>query len=322
MPVSMFPQSRSAGLAGLLGLLVGAVALAPLATATVLFAPKPAFPERPIAVTVEGHAEHYLLYAPPADPKLARPLLIALHGFLGTGANIARMSRLSAEANLHDLVVAYPSGAWWSWGTAPHDGRWASDLALLKAVMRDVSTRVRIDPARIYLAGFSAGGFMAQSVACRGALPVAGVAVVASNLFDSAARACPNPAPVPFLVIHGTEDPVVPYQGSESWAGHIMSVRETLDFWANANGCRGPLVEAAAASADPDVEVRHEFATGCPKGHATEALVLEGAGHDWPGGEFGFPAFVVGRASAALDASAAMLDFLLRYSRGDLARAR
>ena len=33
----------------------------------------------------------------------------------------------------------------------------------------DVAARVQIDPRRVYLVGFSAGGFMAQALACSGA---------------------------------------------------------------------------------------------------------------------------------------------------------
>jgi polyhydroxybutyrate depolymerase len=268
-----------------------------------------------MVLQVDGTERSYLLEAP-GRFAVARPLIIALHGWLGSGSAIEEMSRLSEAAYRQGLVVAYPDGVWRSWGVSPTEPKWVADAAFLKAVVRDVSARVRIDPRRVYLVGFSAGGFMAQALACTGEMPVAGLAVVSSNLFAEAAEACGHPPAVPFLLVHGTADPMVPYQGGSTARGQMLSIPDTMAYWARANGCAGPLAELSQASADPGVAVVREVATRCAAGGAAEAWLLEGGGHDWPGTTAWLPSFIVGQRSDAVDATRVVLDFLLRPNTG------
>jgi polyhydroxybutyrate depolymerase len=281
------------------------------AAAATLALPGEADPGLRIALEVGGAVRSYILHAPPPGSIGPRPLLIALHGWLGTGAGLARMTNLSEAADRRGVAVAYPDGKWWAWGVGPSDPGWSRDSSFLQAVVRDASARLQIDPARVYAVGFSNGGFMAQALACLGELKLAGVAVVSSNLFETAASACHQPAAVPYLLIHGTSDPVVPFGGGSTWKGEMLSIPDTMRFWATANGCDGRFARKAVASADPGVTVIRDEATGCRKGGAAEAWLLQGGGHDWPGRDTGFPSFLVGRASEAVDATTLVLDFLL-----------
>ncbi|CAH2600911.1 conserved protein of unknown function [Rhodovastum atsumiense] len=275
---------------------------------------------RRVVLQIGDRQRSYVLQAPPKATG-ARPLVVALHGWLGTGEGLEEMSGLSEAALRRGFTVAYPDGVWRAWGVSPTEAKGIADAAFLKTLVADVAARMPVDPKRIYLVGFSAGGFMAQSLACSGEMKVAGVAVVASNLFATAASACPHPPAVPFLVIHGTADPMVPYGGGETPRGTILSIPETLAYWAQANGCAGPFTRAPATSADPVVPVLRESAMNCPAGRAVEALLLEGGGHDWPGTAAWLPSFIVGQRSDAVNATGAILDFLLRGQDGSRSAA-
>jgi polyhydroxybutyrate depolymerase len=317
VPVDGRPRRRRLTVGLLLrlsGVLVGLWTFAAAATLVLPGSSDP--PGMRIALEVGGAMRSYILHAPPLSGSIGqRPLLIALHGWLGTGAGLARMTDLSDAAARRGVAVAYPDGRWWAWGVGPSDPGWSRDTAFLQAVVRDVSARIQVDPGRVYAVGFSNGGFMAQALACLGEVKLAGVAVVASNLFETAASACHEPASVPYLLIHGTSDPVVPFGGGSTAKGEMLSIPETMRFWAAANGCAGPFARHAIVSADPGVAVIRDAATGCKGGGAAEAYLLEGGGHDWPGRGTGFPAFLVGRASEAVDATSVILDFLLNRHR-------
>ena len=156
-----------------------------------------------VSVVSGGEPRSYKLVAPPGDDGGPRPLVIALHGWLGTPEQMARMSGLSAAAARFGFAVVYPEGDWRSWGINQSSPRGATDAAFLADVVADVSARIPVDRARITAVGFSNGGFMAQALACSGRVRLAGVAVVASGLAASAAAGCRPGVAVPFLLIEG-----------------------------------------------------------------------------------------------------------------------
>jgi polyhydroxybutyrate depolymerase len=269
-----------------------------------------------VGVVTGGQPRSYLLVAPNGDDGVPRPLVIALHGWLGTPDQMARTSGLSSAAASRNFAVVYPRGDWRSWAADQSSARGVSDAAFLAQVVADVSTRIRIDPSRVYAVGFSNGGLMAQALACSGRVRLAGVAVVASGLAAPAVAACAPVGPVPFLLIQGTGDPVIPANGTDTREGHILSAAETLAFWATRNHCDG-FELATAASREPGMTVMRAIGQKC-RGGDTEGWFINGGGHDWPGGESGYPEFVVGRKTFAIDATSVVLGFLLRQGAGAL----
>ncbi len=264
-----------------------------------------------VGILSRGEPPSYKLVAAQGGDSPPRPLVIALHGWLGTPEQMARMSGLSAAAATLGVIVVYPEGDWRSWGIDHASPRGATDAAFLAGVVRDVSARTAVDPSRIYAIGFSNGGFMAQALACSGRVRLAGVAVVASGLAETAASSCRPGGAVPFMLIHGTDDPVVPVDGTDTGEGRILPVSETLEFWAVENGCHG-FEQMMASSREPGIVIRREQGRRC-RGD-TEAWFIEGAGHDWPSGDVGYPAFLIGRATSAIDATSVILGFLLRQA--------
>ena len=260
-----------------------------------------------------GEQRSYVLVAPP-DEAAPRPLVIALHGWLGTPEQMATMTGFSPQAARRGFAVAYPAGEWRSWGIDQDGRRGAADAAFLARLVADVSARVKVDPARIYVAGFSNGGFMAQALACSGQLRLAGIAIVASGLAAPEAGECDAGAAVPFLLIQGTGDPVVKVDGTGRGPNRILPAWRTLAFWAAKNGCDG-FGQMKAASAEAGVSIMHAVGLHCRRAD-TEAWFVQGAGHGWPGSSFAYPAFVVGRQSHSLDATSIVLDFLLRQKIG------
>ena len=261
-----------------------------------------------------GEPRSYQLVAAPAGNGAPRPLLIALHGWLGTPGQMARMTGLSAAATRLGFVVVYPKGDWRSWGIDASSRRGAADAAFLADMVADVAGRVAIDPARISVAGISNGGFMAQALACSGRVRLAGIAVVGSALAASAAGACAAGVAVPFLLIAGTDDPIVPVNGTGDGETRILPANETLAFWATANRCHG-FDFAGAESREPGVTILRAIGRAC-RGGDTEGWLVQGGGHGWPGGDMFYPEFLVGHRTAAIDATSVVLAFLARQTAG------
>ena len=127
------------------------------------------------------------------------------------------------------------------------------------------------------------------------------------------ARAAQRAAETTLTLIEGTDDPVVPVNGTGTGEGHILPANETLAFWATGNRCNG-FDLAGAESREPGVTILRAIGRQC-RGGDTEGWFIQEAGHGWPGSDVGYPEFLVGgRRTSAIDATSVVVDFLLRQA--------
>jgi polyhydroxybutyrate depolymerase len=124
--------------------------------------------------------------------------------------------------------------------------------------------------------------------------PVAGVIGVDS---------CEPTRPLPVIQFHGTSDTLVPYEGS-TISGY-PSVAETIDGWAERNGCAGGDLELVSENGDS----RCEQVPGCPDDAPVMVCTVEDGGHTWPGGT---PVPILGKTTQDLDANAVMWELFSR----------
>ncbi|MDQ4070264.1 MAG: hypothetical protein M3203_12470, partial [Actinomycetota bacterium] len=149
----------------------------------------------------------------------------------------------------------------------------------------------RVDRQRVFATGFSNGAMFVHRLAMARPDLVAAIAPVAGTI----ARPLLDPGPqaaVPGVMIHGTADRMVPYEGgpvggpSES-RGEVASVEETAARWRAANRCDDELEEETLPHRDENDPTRVRLATwraARPDGaDVVVATVVEG-GHTWPGG--------------------------------------
>ena len=187
------------------------------------------------------------------------------------------------------------------------------DVGFLSRVIDIAVGGYGADASRVYAAGLSNGGFMAQRLACQLSDRIAAVGVVAAALRNGLATACSGGTPRPISFIVGSADPIVPYAG----AGNIRSADATLAFWAARNGC---IASAAIINDLPDstadgTTVRQTIHQVCGSGRDVIRYTVNGGGHAWPGGWQYLPVSVIGKTSTDISASATLLDFFARYTR-------
>lgn len=190
----------------------------------------------------------------PSDlsPGERRPLLLFLHGLGGSGSDAFQDIGLDDIGRRHRVFVVAPDG------TADGEGRrfWnasnsccnlerlpVDDLARLRALIDAWRARPDVDPNRVYVIGFSNGGFMAHQLACHLSDRLAGIASLA-GAGPSSGATCAVSSPLLVIQVHGDHDPVVRYEGgrvfdSPDLAPH-PSASETIKQWARRLGCRGP----------------------------------------------------------------------------------
>lgn len=259
----------------------------------------------------------YWLALPPVAvaPEGPLPILVALHGGGGKPGQFARNSGLAEAALARGFAVVLPAGSGrlgrLSWnaghccGAAARAG--VDDLAFLDAVIADA--RARLGPAGagpVFLAGMSNGAMMAQAYAAARPGAVAGVAAVSGT--PDLARFAPRAA-VPLLILHGTADENVPFEGGLGRRSRsktpFHSVRATLEanlaLW-HPLGAAGPLHRTLPGKGP----LRATEDLWTLAGHPVLSLVtIEGGAHAWPGGR----AEARRAGASGIEANRLILDF-------------
>ena len=271
----------------------------------------------PVSETLKsgGDLRNYWLVRPEGLEKTKpAPLLMVLHGSAGSGEDMMTVTRRGFErlADKEKFVVVYPDALERRWND---QGGTVDDVGFLLAIVDKLVADGLVDKNRIYVAGISNGGMMAQRLACEQAERIAGIATVAGGLSEPLQATCKPTRPLPVLVIHGTEDPIVPWAGGAVAGfedfGKVLSARETAKFWAANNRCGDGGVIAAEPDRDPKdgTRVKMEVFASCPAGAAVKLAAVEGGGHTWPGGYQYLPERFIGRTSQDVDANMLIWDF-------------
>src|SRR5690606_902868 len=87
------------------------------------------------------------------------------------------------------------------------------DIGFLRSLVGELAGRYPVDDKRVYVAGFSNGGFMAQRLACDAPGLFAAFASVGAAGYGGQPSICGDSEPVSILFMHGTEDGIVPFTG-------------------------------------------------------------------------------------------------------------
>jgi polyhydroxybutyrate depolymerase len=276
------------------------------------------------ALVYQGIKRPFLIHIPENLPdEKPAPLVLVLHGGGGTPAAVARLTRFSALADTAGFIVVYPQAVNRHWNDGRNVSRFRShrqqidDTGFLAALIDTLSRRLKIDPSRVYACGISNGGMMCQRLGIELAHRLAAIATVAAALPENLLDRFHPRAPLSVLMLHGTADPVVPYEGGpvglNTQRGRVIGVEQTARLWAESNRCLFPPVETViSGSADSATVVRLTFPSGRD---GTEVILYRiiGAGHIWPGGAKRHP--LLGQYVATINATRIIWDFFRRHTR-------
>lgn len=279
-----------------------------------------------------GYDRVYRVYAPAGLDKAKKyPLLFVLHGGGGTGRGMTRLARGGFEklADAHGALLAYPDAVDKNWNDGRGDpGRKSQregvdDVAFLSAVASEIGKKYPADPARVYSAGISNGAMMSHALACRAADKFAAVAPVAGAMPALLAPACSPARPVPVLIISGTDDPLVHWEGGDVTGpygrkklGRILSAEKSRDHWLGKNSCDADKKEVTKLDADgkDGTSVTREVYASCAGGAVVDFIRIDGGGHTWPRGLQYRREKVIGRTSRELDATQEIWEFFMKHS--------
>ncbi len=261
----------------------------------------------------------YRLYVPASYDGRPAPLVVMLHGCTQSAADFAAGTRMNEAAEAQGCLVAWPeqvaaanASRCWRWFEASEQGR-GGEPALVAGITREVMAEYAVDPARVYVAGLSAGGAAAAVLGAAypelyAAIGVhSGLACGAARDTASALAAMRQPRPgragagraIPAIVFHGDADSTVHPGNADAVVAQVGGAGEGWTRRVEHGRVPNGRAWERVCHAGPD------------RVCVVEQWTVSGAGHAWSGGS------AAGSYTdpKGPDASGEMLRFFLEHPR-------
>ena len=254
----------------------------------------------PLASASTGDARHtytnaagsrsYVVHVPaglPGHPAL----VVVLHGCGYDAVKMAAFTGFSALADQKRFVVAYPeqpasiSAGCWDWFHSSDQQRDAGEPSIIAGITRQVAAALSVNPRRIYVAGHSAGGYMADIMAVAYPDLYAAVGIVGGGPYattaDTSGRT-PDVSglesyqemggrarPVPAFIAQGTYDCVDPYPAAVAAVAQWLNT----DDWADDGLLNGSVSRVPASTATYGVGPQDVPAVNTEQSYCSPATV-------------------------------------------------
>jgi polyhydroxybutyrate depolymerase len=227
----------------------------------------------------------YLLYQPASPPAGKPALMIALHAGYSSAAAMESLTGFDGLADKDGFVVAYPEAenGIWHLGCCDAERESPDDVEFISALIDHLVATANIDPARVYVTGFSVGAGMAYRLACELSSQVVGMGSVGG--YEYLSKPCAPQHPVTIYEIHGTKD----YYGGSCGGttesdegcgfgdtGYIPSVLQLNAQWRGADGC------PTTALASTFGAIAEQTWEPCLEGSGVRLDTIENGTHCWP----------------------------------------
>ncbi len=254
----------------------------------------------------DGYDRTYDVYLPNNKSNRLMPMVLLLHGHFGDADVMTGENNKKAPykvwmdiADREGWVLLIPGGEFGSdnkrgWNdcrantlTNPS----TNDVLFLKSLIRTISAKYPINKKRIYAHGTSNGGMMMFRLAIESANIFKAVTSVVAAMpeISECREALAN---MPIMVINGTRDPLVPYNGGKigrkrdqnQGRGSVASTADTIQYWVKNNGVNPrPKVRMLANKNKRDRSIiRVESYTGGRNNSEVLLYKVIGGGHTEP----------------------------------------
>lgn len=272
-------------------------------------------------VDADGQVYPTEVYRPADAGSAPVPAVIDLHGLDSNGPAQAALSGFRRLADSEGFVVAEPSGpvgplGVTGWEIAALDEARRNDIGAMTRLIESLVDEHCVDPERVFVAGYSNGGFLAAELGCSPGVEVAAVAAIAG--FHAPPECERN---VPTLVMHGTADPIVPLGPN----GTSLIVDDTTPEPVKellSSSIEGEVAASAADAGCESAPTSSKLAPtitklnyeGCSDAAAHELMLIDGGGHTWPGAAPTADADFVGPTTSELDATSTAWKFFVAHT--------
>ncbi|MGD2247480.1 MAG: alpha/beta fold hydrolase [Candidatus Methanofastidiosia archaeon] len=288
-------------------------------------------PEDTQSLVVDGITRTYSINVPRAcTESVPVPLVIALHGGGGSSNNMANLTAFNAVSDTYGFIVVYPNGIENHWNDGRNLEKYKTqkddidDVHFISVLIDVICEQYTIDKNSIYVTGISNGAMMSCRIACELSEKIAAIAMVVGSMPAHLVDTCAPASPVSVLLIAGTNDPLVPFEGGEITLGgqkygEVKSMYDTVHYWVEHNGCSETPEVTWLPDINPDdgCRVRRDIYTNGKNGTEVMFYCIEGGGHTWPGGPQYAAVRIIGKTCYDFDASEIIWRFFDEHHKVD-----
>lgn len=224
-----------------------------------------------------------------------------LHGGEQKAVDFATGTGMNQLADRHTFLVAYPQQSreanrdgLWNWFRSADQRAGEGEPSILAGITAQIQRDYVVDPARVFVAGLSAGAAMAAIMAVAYPQLYAGVGVHSGLAYGAATDVGTammammtggtgtKGAALPLIVFHGDSDSIVAVANVESL------VVASLSEWGLPTR-KADRVSSTTTTIEPDGARPHTRTvhTATDGRVAIEAWIVHGGGHAWSGGTAG-----------------------------------
>lgn len=204
-------------------------------------------------------------------------LLLAFHPSGGNGKDMQSFTYFDQMSN--EYIVAYPDSEQVEWNEGCNCNiahrLGADDLGFTSLIITDIQSRHNVLQGEVYAAGYSQGGLFVQNLACNLPQLFKAVAVVAAPMSTQLASSCSPQTAVSMMMVHGTDDTVLPYKGMGHQNFGLISSPDAIKLMAGKNGALPYALHKTLVAPHTSLTSYHN---GTQKFHLYS---MQGGGHTW-----------------------------------------
>lgn len=252
----------------------------------------------------------WIHFANDRDNISGQALVLAFHGGYGTGAQMMVDTGMNTSSDASGYTVVYLDGYLTTWNAilpgTPAADKNLDDVGFVDTFLDWFVPFFQVDENKLYATGISNGGKMAYRLADESRHTFAAIAVVASGIMQPSDYTPTKPTPI--LVIHGTQDWMIPYLGgigpaSTNPQDYMAVESELVPHLLSVNGNSS----GATVLVNNSGYVQTVWGSGA---NQIELIKVIGGGHTWPGGYF---ASFLGNTSQAINANETIWSFFTTH---------
>ena len=276
-------------------------------------------------ITIDGLEREYLVHLPSGYSSTSTcPVIFALHGGGGNYENTPALYNLNAAADKHHFMVVYPNAINKSWSMkgigsmVKENDPGIDDVKFISTLMDTLVRHHHADSTSFFCTGLSRGGIFSLFLASKLSGRFKAVASVCTSIPLSIADDFTF-YPTSILLINGTEDPLIPFDGGHgeisrskrNEENHFISTHELVQKIKTLNTCPELSMAHHMPNQEKGDKCKAIKTTYQCSGTRFTFIKVQNGGHTWPGGPQYLSRSIIGNVCQDFKAEEEILSFFI-----------